>query len=98
MESSQKKIILYKESIRKILEKEEDMRRKAEGYDKKWLDKALEALKNNEAIFLSNATGLCYLAFGGPTASYWIPTLWWIHEKTGKTLEQLKEAYFEVSV
>lgn len=98
LEYAQKKIILSEESKRKLLEKEAYIRSKAEGYDNKWLDKALSALKNNEGIFLSNATGLCYLAFGGPTASYWIPTLWWIHEKTGKTLEQLKEAYFEMAV
>ena len=42
-----------------------------------------ESLKNIEGIFISNATGLCYLAFGGPAASYWTPTYWWIHEKTG---------------
>lgn len=91
-----KKIIFDEESRKKILEKEDEIRKKAEAYDKKWLDKAIESLKNNEGIFISNATGLCYLAFGGPAASYWTPTYWWIHEKTGKTVEQLKEEYFSL--
>ena len=89
-----KKIILDEESRVKILEKEDEIRKKAEEYDKKWLDKAIESLKNNKGIFISNATGLCYLAFGGPATSYWTPTYWWTHEKTGKTVDQLKEEYF----
>jgi len=93
-----KKIILDEESRKRILEKEDEIRKKANEYDKKWLDKSIESLKNNKGIFISNATGLCYLAFGGPTASYWIPTYWWIHQKTGKTVEQLKEEYFDMKI
>lgn len=89
-----KKIIFDENSTNKILAKEREIRKKAIGYDKKWLDKAIESLKNRKGIFISNATGLCYLAFGGPTSSYWIPSWWWIHEKSGKTIEQLKEEYF----
>ena len=92
-----KRLIFSDESIKKILEREKEIREKANKYDMKWLNKALESLKKKESIVISNATGLCYLAFGGPTASYWSPTGWWIHEKTEKSLEQLKNELYEIS-
>ncbi len=85
-----KKIIFDEVSTKKLLGKKRDIIRKAKGYDKKWLDNAIESLKKKEGLFLSNATGLCYLAFGGPTASYWNPTWWWKHEKSGKSIDDLK--------
>ncbi|HEB35860.1 hypothetical protein LCGC14_0616570 [marine sediment metagenome] len=90
-----KKLIFSDESIKKILEREKEIREKANKYDMKWLNKALESLKKNESIVISNATGLCYLAFGGPTGSYWSPTGWWIHEKTEKSLYKLVDESFK---
>jgi hypothetical protein len=90
-----KRLIFNTESRKKILEKEKEIRRKANKYDMRWLNKALELLKKKESIVISNATGLCYLAFGGPTGSYWSPTGWWIHEKTGKSLYKIVDESFK---
>lgn len=89
-----KKIIFDHDSTKKILEKEKEIKEKANDDDKKWLNKALDSLKKDEGVFISNATGLSYLAYGGPTPSYWVPTFWWFHEKTGKRLEELKGEFF----
>jgi len=72
-----------------LLEREEEIKRKADNNAKKWPYKSLSSLKNGEGVWLSNATGLCYLAFGGPTASYWNPTWYWRHERSGKWLSDL---------
>lgn len=90
-----KRLIFSDESRKKILEKEKEIRKKANKYDMKWLNKALELLKKKESIVISNATGLCYLAFGGPTGSYWSPTGWWIHEKTEKSLYKIVDESFK---
>jgi hypothetical protein len=84
--------VIYDEESRKILiEKEEEIREKAKSdeYAKKWIDRDLQALRKGDGHWLSYATGLCYFAFGGPAKSYWSPTSWWTHEKTGKSLSDL---------
>jgi len=85
-----KKMIFDEESSKRLLERLPEIKKNAKDYDLRWLDKAIESLKKREGIFISNATGLCYLAFGGPTASYWVPTWWWKHEKSGKSIDDLK--------
>jgi len=88
-----KKVIFDTESARALLSREESMRSKANKDHKRWLDKEFTSLKSNAGVFLSNATGLCYLAFGGPTACYWVPNWWWIHEQSGRRLDELVNAY-----
>ena len=78
---------IFDEASRKaFLEREERIRETADNTVKKWIDKDLQALKKGEGVWISHATALCFFAFGGPTASYWAPTGWWKHEKTGKWL------------
>lgn len=90
-----KRILFDHESRAKIIAKEKEIREKAiHEYDLKWLDKAFSFLKKEESVYISNATGLFYFAFGGPNASYWVPTSWWIHEKSGKDIEELKNDLF----
>jgi len=68
-----KKVIFDNESTRALLSSEEAMHNKANKDHKRWLDKEFTSLRSGGGVFLSNATGLCYLAFGGPTASYSVP-------------------------
>jgi hypothetical protein len=86
------RLIFEEPSKKALLEKEEEIKIKSKDdtYAKKWLDKAISSIKKGEGVWLSNATGLCYFAFGGPAASYWTPSGYWIHEKSGKRLDQLK--------
>jgi hypothetical protein len=88
-----KKVLFDEESVRVLLDKEPDIRSRANLNDHKWIDREFASLRNGTGVFLSNATGLCYLAFGGPTASYWVPNWWWIHEKTGKRLDDIVKGY-----
>jgi hypothetical protein len=90
-----KKVIFDPISRATLLEKEKEISAKAIDSKLKWPIKTLESLKNGEGIFLSNATGLCYLAFGGPTGSYWVPNWWWVKEKTGQRLELLVNQFYE---
>jgi hypothetical protein len=76
-----------------LLAKEPTIMERAKREKPKWLDKSMKAVKNGKGVWLSNATGLCYFAFGSP-ASYWVPTGYWIHEKTGKSIQELKEDLF----
>lgn len=90
-----KKVVFDTVSRARLLEKEKEIAAKAADSNLKWPSKALESLKKGEGIFLSNATGLCYLAFGGPTISYGVPNWWWVHEKTGQRLELLVNLFYE---
>jgi len=86
--------VIFDDKSREILLERERIIRERAGKEKpKWLDKSLEAVKNRKGVWLSNATGLFYYAFGFP-ASYWVPTGYWIHEKTRKSLQELKEELF----
>ena len=88
-----KKVVFDDDSTQVLLGKEESIRSRANADHKRWLGKELASIKNGTGVFLSNATGLCYLAFGGPTASYWVPNWWWIHEKSGRRLDELVNTY-----
>jgi hypothetical protein len=90
------RVIFDEVSKKELLEREKEIKRKAENdvYAKKWLDKALSSIKIGEGVWLTHATGLCYLAFEGPTASYWNPSGYWIHEKSGKSIYELKDELF----
>ena len=57
----------------------------------KWKD-IFQSIKNGEGVLISNATEVIYLAFDFPS-SYWVPSNYWVHEKTGKTLEELKKLF-----
>jgi len=85
------KIIMDESSRKVLLSKEAEIKEKARDNPNagKWINKDFEALKRGEGLWLSHATALCYFAFGGPTASYWVPTPHWKHEKTGKFLGDL---------
>jgi hypothetical protein len=83
------RVIFDNVSRNTLLAREEQIMGKADNNARRWVNKALTSLKKGEGVWLSNATGFCYLAFGGPTASYWNPTGWWKHERTGKRLIDL---------
>jgi len=85
-----KRVIFKKASVKKILDKVDEIEINAPKSEKKWIEIAIESIKKGESLPLTKATGLCFYALGGPTASFWVPTPWWIHEKSGKSLEQLK--------
>lgn len=90
-----KKIIFDEESARILISSEQSIRSRATTDHDRWLDKEFSALKKGEGIFLSNAAGICYLAFGGPSASYWVPNPLWIHERTDLRLQELVEDYLK---
>ena len=82
--------VVFDEASRTTLVANEILiRAKADNDVKKWLDRAFSSLKKGEGVWLSHATGLCYLAFGGPTAAYGTPTRWWKQERSGKGLVEL---------
>lgn len=85
-----KRVIFNEESVKRILNKKAAIKTNAPESEKEWLDIAIESIKRSESLSLTKATGLCFYAFGGPTASFWVPTGWWIHEKSGKSLAQLR--------
>lgn len=85
-----KRVIFKKESTKEILDRKADIKLNAPESETKWLEAALESITKGESLPLTKATGLCFYAFGGPTASFWAPSSWWIHEKSGKSLEQLR--------
>ncbi|MEA1964420.1 MAG: hypothetical protein U9O41_04735 [Candidatus Aerophobetes bacterium] len=89
-----KRVIFKDEAVNIIKKKEKEIKKNAPESEKKWIDIAIESVKIGESLPLTKATGLCFYAFGGPTASFWVPTSWWIHEKSGKSLEQLKNELF----
>jgi len=90
-----KKVIFDEESVRILTSNELAIRSRANSDHNRWLDKEFSALKKGEGVFLSNAAGLCYLAFGGPAASYWVPNWLWTHEKSGRRLDELVAAYLK---
>lgn len=89
------KIIFDDASAKALIEKEEDIKQNAQKDPNasKWIEKDLISIKKKEGVWLSHATALCYFAYGGPTASYWVPTNWWKHEKTGKWLITIVNEY-----
>jgi hypothetical protein len=90
-----KKVILDEDSTRELINGEVAFRDRANKDHKRWLDKEFTALKSGNGIYLSNAAGLCFLAFGGPTAAYWVSNWCWTHERTGQHLDDLVQAYFD---
>lgn len=89
------KLIFDEESRKAVLEKKAEIREKADSNIKKWLEKDFEALEKGQGIWISHATALMFLAFGGPTACYWTPTGWWKHEKSGKWLNEIVKNLYE---
>lgn len=87
--TASKKFIFEKDSASKILGKEGDIRNNANEYEKKWIDKVIQSIKNEKGILITHATGIVYLAFGWPK-SYWVPGQYWVHKKTNKSLDELK--------
>ena len=89
------RLILDDASIASILSREQQIveNSKNDSYAIKWIPKAFEALRRGKSIVLTNASGLAFFAFGGP-ASYFTPSYNWIHEKSGKSIEQLKNELF----
>jgi len=84
-----KYLIFTEESAKRLIDMEEKIRENAGDYERKWLDKEFNNLKEGKGMVITHATALFYFAFGGP-ASYWTPTGWWIHVKSGKSLDELK--------
>lgn len=89
-----KRVIFNDESVKVLLSRVEHIKACAPESECDWIDAALESIKKRESLSLTKATGLCFYAIGGPTASFWVPTPWWIHEKSGKSLEHLRNELF----
>ncbi|MBP7794831.1 MAG: hypothetical protein KA087_04070 [Candidatus Saccharicenans sp.] len=91
-------VIFDEPSTQLLLSKEEEILAKAEAqsdaYVKRWVPRALDALRNRKNMAITLATGLSFFAFGSP-ASYWVPAECWIHQKSGKSLTELKESLFK---
>ncbi len=91
-------VIFDEPSTQLLLSKEKEILAKAEAqsdaYVKKWVPKALDALRNRKNMAITLATGLSFFAFGSPV-SYWVPTDYWIHQKSGKSLTELKGSLFK---
>jgi len=85
------KYLLFDEnSVKKLLESENNIRKNYKEDNKTWLDRMINKVKKRESITITQASSLFFYAFGGPYPScYWNPTGWWIHEKTGKPLGEL---------
>jgi len=91
-------LIFDEPSTQLLLSKEKEILAKAESqndaYVKRWVPRALDALRNRNSMAITLATGLSFFAFGLPV-SYWGPTNYWIHQKSGKSLTELKESLFK---
>lgn len=91
-------LIFDEPSTQLLLSKEREILAKAEAqsdaYVKRWVPKALDALRNRKSIAITSATGLSFFAFGSPT-TYWGATYYWIHQKSGKSLTELKGSLFK---
>jgi len=91
LDYSWKYLIFNEDSAKRLIDIEEKIREKAGDYERKWLDKEFDNLKKGKGMVITHASALFYFAFGGPYPScYWTPTGWWKHEKSGKSLEQLR--------
>ena len=85
-----KYMLFDEESVMKLLDNEDSIRKNYPEENKKWLDKMLSKLKKRERLTITQASALFYYAFGGPYPScHWTPIYWWIHEKSGKLLSEL---------
>jgi len=91
-------VIFDEPSTQLLLSKEEEILAKAEAqsdaYVKRWVPRALDALRNRKSMAITLATGLSFFAFGSPT-TYWGPADYWIHQKSGKFLTELKGSLFK---
>jgi len=91
-------LIFDEPSTQLLLSKEKEILAKAESqndaYVKRWVPRALDALRNTNSMAITLATGLSFFAFGSPV-SYWVPTEYWIHQKSGKSLSELKGSLFK---
>ncbi len=91
-------LIFDEPSTQLLLSKEEEILAKAEAqndaYVKRWVPRALDALRNRNSMAITLATGLSFFAFGSPV-SYWVPTDYWFHQKSGKSLSELKGSLFK---
>lgn len=90
---AKKRIILDADSTKRILDVAESLKQGAGELERKWLPKTLDSLRHGKPIYITNATGLAFLAFGGPTKSYWVPLYWWIHEKSKKKLDEIVNSF-----
>jgi len=91
-------LIFDEPSTQLLLSKEEEILAKAkaqsDAYVKRWVPRALDALRNRKSVAITPATGLSFFAFGSPV-SYWVPTDYWFHQKSGKSLSELKGSLFK---
>jgi hypothetical protein len=86
------KFVFDDTSITKILDRTEEIKKNVA--ELKWrskqdLEAILQAIKNKKGILITHATGIVYFAFKWPT-SFWVPGQYWFHQKTKKTLNQLR--------
>jgi len=91
-------LIFDEPSTQLLLSKEKEILAQAEAqsdtYVKSWVPRALDALRNRKSMAITLATGLSFFAFGSPV-SYWVPTEYWFHQKSGKSLSELKGSLFK---
>jgi hypothetical protein len=89
-------IYLYFDDISRkfILDNEETIRKNMAPDAKKAVERGLKALKEGKSVVLTNATALAFFALNFDLRSYWTPIEFWEHERSKKTLAQLKEILF----
>ncbi len=88
-------VVFEKDSARMLQEKRAIILENAKNKKLKWANKTIDYVGSGHGVWLSLATGLSYLAFGWPEV-YWTPTFLWIHEKTGKSLYQLRDDFVKL--
>jgi hypothetical protein len=88
--SRTKKIIFDKKSTEMILKKQQKIRKTHSKYPypQRWVENVIESIKKGDSVPISNATGIIFFAFGHPT-SFWVPSSYWVHEKTNQTIDRL---------
>jgi len=90
-------VVFDEDSTKLLLEKKKQILAgsKEHPYSRKWLETELDALKTQKPMVITHASALFQFAFGSPYPSwFWTPTGMWRHEKSGKTLDDLKADLF----
>jgi len=78
-----------------LLKMEKKILENAPDFAKKPVEKGLDALHRGGSLALTNATALAFFALGMKLKSFWTPTGFWVHEKSGKILSDLKLELFD---